>query len=185
MAADAAGNDISAARIPVTGFVAIAPHGTILPTSAEGKATETLTLDPAFRKLGLLADDGGPEWAREPDGDALEFWQDGYTIPTGKAKASLTVKAAETNSLVRELVSGTAPDANGMVVIDASGNSDRYSLLVEIVYKSGNIRRFKVPSVTVASVKEDQSARGEITGYEIEFTILYDSTIGGHYAEWA
>ena len=50
MTADSSGNDILAVGVPVTGFIGIAPYGTTIPTPSQG-ASESLVLDPAFKKL--------------------------------------------------------------------------------------------------------------------------------------
>src|SRR3954471_21138244 len=105
MPADAAGNNVAAAFVPVTGFFGYAPSGTAFPT-ASGGAAVPLTLDPAFKKAGLLTEDGGFDWDLEADGDALTFWQDGYSIPSGLAKATLVVKLAQYDETIRSLIWG-------------------------------------------------------------------------------
>lgn len=182
MAADSYGNDVTLVGVPVTGFVAAAPAATAR-LSATAGAVKPLTLNAAYKKVGLIAEDGGPEWELKPDGDALVFWQDGYSIPTGLATATVTITAAETNAWVRELISGKTPDANGYIVIDAGGNATRYLGFIEEVFKNSKIRRREF-LFTVGEAKESKSKRGEVTGYELTLNIAYDTTLGGHIAEW-
>ncbi len=186
MAADLAGNDIAAVFVPVTGFIGIAPFGTDFPTPAEG-ATDPLTpaLDAAFDKLGLLKDDGGPQWAWEADGDPIEFWQDGYSIPSGLANVTVVVTAAQTDAVVRSIVSGKTPDANGYITVDGGGHATQYVLFTEEIAKNGVIRRRVAPNVGVQSVTEDQSTRGEVLGYQITFEVRRSPLVGNeHFGEW-
>ena len=186
MAADSAGNDITAVAVPVTGTIGVAPFGTDIPTPAEG-ATDPLTpaLDPAFKKVGLLKADGGPQWAWEQTGDAIEFWQDGYSLPSGLANVTLTITAAQTDAWVRELISGSTPDANGYINFDGGGHSTQYVVFTEEIFKNGAIRRRVAANVQVQSVVEDKSTRGEVLGYVITFKINRSPVTGNaHFGEW-
>ncbi len=94
MAADAFGNDVAAVGLPVTGFFGFAPISTTLPTPEEGGAAD-FALPVAFKKAGLLTEDGGFEWTEESDGDPIAFWQEGYSIPSGLANVNLVAKLAQ------------------------------------------------------------------------------------------
>lgn len=186
MVADAQGNDITAVAVPLTGFIGLAPFGTDFPTPAEG-ATDPLTpaLDAAFKKLGLLKDDGGPQWAWEADGDPIEFWQDGYSIPSGLANVTAACTAAQTDPFVRSLISGKTPDANGYITVDGGGHATRYVLFTEEIFKNGAIRRRVAPNTQVQSVVEDQSTRGEALGYALTFKINRSPLVNNeHFGEW-
>ena len=184
MAADAFGNDITAVAVPVGGFLAIAPFGTVIPTPILGAAPE-LALDPAFDKLGLIKEDGGPQFAWEADGDPITFWQDGYSIPSGLANVTLVATAAQTDDNVRQIVYGKVPDANGYLTVDGGGHATQYVLFSEEIFKNGVIRRRVAPNVTVQSVQEDQSTRGEVLGYAITFGIGRSPAVNNdHFGEW-
>ena len=86
MAADAAGNDLSAAKIVVTSAFRFAPYDAtqkltadlIAPTVADVKTG----LDKIFSKggfVGLITEDGAPQDSRDAD-DAIKFHQPGYSI---------------------------------------------------------------------------------------------------------
>lgn len=184
--ADAAGNDITLVSVPVTGFVALAPFGTAFPTPAEG-ATHPLTpaLDPLFKKLGLLKTDGGPGWTWEQTGEAIEFWQDGYSIPSGLSNVQVAATAAEMNAWVREIKSGQTPDANGYINFDGGGHATQYVLFSEEIFKNGAIRRRVAPNVQVSTVVEDRNTRGEVVGDAFTFKVNRSSLVGnGHFGEW-
>lgn len=185
MTADSSGNDILAVGVPVTGFIGIAPYGTTIPTPSQG-ASESLVLDAAFKKLGLLKTDGGPQFAYAADGDPIEFWQDSYSIPTGLANVTLTVSIAEAlNTNVRELIAGATVDSNGYLEYDGGGHATKYVVFTEEIFKNGAIRRRVCPNVQVQGVTEDQSNRGQVNGQQLVFEILRDAAVNGnHFGEW-
>ena len=184
MAADSQGNDITQVFVPVTGFIGVAPFGTDIPTPVEG-AAEPLVLDAAFKKIGLLKTDGGPQWAWESTGDAIEFWQDGYSLPSGLSNVTLAITAAQTDPWVRELMSGQTPDANGYINFDGGGHATQYVVFTEEISKSGAIRRRVAANVQVQSVVEDRSTRGEVQGYAITFKVSRSAATGNaHFGEW-
>lgn len=185
MVADAAGNDILAVGIPVTGHIGFAPFGTPLPTPEEG-ADPDLVLDPAFVKIGLLKEDGGPQFAWAADGDPLTFWQDGYRIPSGLANVTLSITAAEILAdQVREIISGITPDQHGYVEIDGGGHATQWVVFSEEIFKNGAIRRRAAANVTLQSSEEDQSTRGEINGNALTFNIDRSPVLNNkHFGEW-
>lgn len=184
MAADELGNDVEAVGVPVTGHIGFAPFGTAVPTPVAGKALDyELPVD--FKIPGLLAEDGGFEWTMEADGDAITFWQEGYSIPSGLANVELKVKFAQTDETVRQIIRGKAADANGYMTIDGGGTSTRYVTFTEEVFKNGVIRRRVAANVGVKSVKEDKSERGKVLGYEVTFSISRAPELGNqHLGEW-
>ena len=182
--ADAKGNDITTVFVPITGAVAYAAAGTAIPTPVEGKALD-YALPVAFKKVGLLATDGGPEWTTEPDGDAIEFWQEGYSLPSGLAKCELKIKVAQYDEIVRALVTGKTADANGYLTVDAGGSPTQYVIFTEEVAKNGRIRRRIAPNAKVLSIKQDKNERGAVNGFEITFKIDRHADVGGdHFGEW-
>jgi hypothetical protein len=187
MSADAEGNDILAVGVPVTGFIGLAPFGTVFPTSAEG-AEEDLELDAAFVKLGLLKDDGGPQFAWGGTGDQLEFWQDGYTLPSGLADVTITVTAAEALAdQVREIISGETVDVNGYDEIDGGGHAERWVAFTEEIFANGAIRRRVAPNVSLKSTTEDKSTRGTVNGQVLVFEVSRSTALVGtnkHFGQW-
>lgn len=182
--ADELGNDISSVAVPVTGNLGIAPVGTTIPTPVEG-ADPDFILPAAFRKAGLIKEDGGPQWAWEADGDPIKFWQDGYSIPSGLANVTLVASFAQTDDFIRSIIYGKTPDANGFIIVDGGGHSTQYVLFTEEIFKNGTIRRRVAAVAGVQSVSEDKSTRGEVLGYEVTFSIERSPVLGnGHFGEW-
>ena len=188
MPVDEAGNNLDAVAIPVTGFAAIAPfdeENVVSPT--EGKAVP-LTLPAAYRKLGLIKQDGGFQPTDEADGDPTEFWQQGYQLAAGNANSTLQVGLAQNDPVVREVAHGQAPDANGHIYVDSAGTGVQYLLFTEEVYKTkaGNYFVERTNSVvTVSAVERDQSERGTPRGWNVTFSRLAHEWFGNrHYSEW-
>lgn len=183
MAVDENGNNIEAVGVPITGFLAYAPATATIPAPAEG-GMEELALGEDFRKVGLLKDDGGFEWTEEPDGDAIEFWQEGYSIPSGAANVTLAFTTAENTPITRALRTGKTADENGYLTVDGGGNSKQYVFFSEEVYRNGAIRR-RVAYGRVRTAKLQKSERGTPQG--IEFVIDINRHVAfnrEHYGEW-
>lgn len=183
MVTDTLGNDVLAVGVPVTGFLGFAPAGTILPTPTEG-AAPGFTLPIAFKKAGLLKEDGGFEWTLEADGDPIVFWQEGYSIPSGLANATLAATLAQYDAIVRELAWGKTADVNGYITIDAGGHATEFVVFTEEIFKNGVIRR-RVAEVSVSTVKVDKSERGSVNGTAIEFKAKRHASLNNeHIGEW-
>lgn len=182
MAADAHGNDLSKVGIPVTGTVAVQLDGDPkFLTSEEGKKVP-LVLPQGYIPIGLVSEDGGPEESSD-GGDAIKFWQDGYTL-SGADTLQVAVKSAEMNAIVRRLTTGLKPDANGCIKIASAHSNNKYPLFVGIEYKNGMQRRMN-GMASIDSVEVDQSSRGEVTGRNITFTWEREPAIGNaYYLEW-
>jgi hypothetical protein len=184
MSTDAQGNDIAAVAVPVGGFIGFAPLGTDIPTPSEG-ADPDFVLPAAFKKLGLVKVDGGPQWSWAASGDPLTFWQSGYTIPSGLADVSVEASLAQTDNLVRQFLYGSTADANGFLTVDGGGNSTHYVIFTEEIFKNGAIRRRVAPDANIASVAEDQSTPGSVLGYDTTLNInASDILAGRHFGEW-
>lgn len=182
--ADEFGNDVELVGIPVSGAIALAPYGTEGP-SREAGANEGYTLPPAFRRIGLVTQDGGPEFTEERDGDPIQFWQDGYSIPTGLANCTITFTAAETNPLVQELHAGKEPDEYGYVEVNAGGHAKRYVMWLEEIFRNGMIRRRIAYLVTVDAFQAVKSERGTVMGYNITLRIgVHAKLNNNHYGQW-
>ena len=184
MSADEFGMDVQAVGMPITGHLGLAPFGTAIPTAVEGAAAG-FTLPATFKNPGLLTQDGGPEWTEEADGDPIEFWQEGYSIPSGLANVTLVAKLAQTDETVRSIIRGKTADANGYLTVDGGGTSTKYVLFTEEIFKNGVIRRRAAPNASIQSVKEDKSERGTPLGYEVTFKVNRHADVeNNHFGEW-
>lgn len=164
--ADARGRDVNEALIYVTGYAGIAPVELTNVISETELGADTLTAPAAFRFLGLRTSDGGPEQAREA-GEAIEFLEDGFVI---NADGSITVAMtlAQYNTVTRELSLGGTPDANGVIKVKDTTNSNQYILLLESVYKSGAIKR-EHGVVRISEISNGKDERGTVNGISVTF----------------
>lgn len=177
-------NDVTKVGVPVTGFIGLAPFGTPGPAAEEGGST-SFVLPEAFEVPGLFTTDGAPEWSMEADGDPIEFFQEGYSIPSGLANVTVSVTLAQTDPLVRELTRGRKYDANGYMTVDGGGTDAKYALFTEIIFKNAAIERRFAPNASIQSVTEQRNTRGEVRGTEVVFKIARAEELGNdHFGEW-
>ena len=181
MAADAAGNDTTAVFIPVTGFVAFAAYGTPVPTKAELN-TYGYTPPVTYARGGLITVDGGAGW-NENRASNIEFFQDEYEVNAGTGSAEFSVKLAETNTNVRTILRGVAPDGNNAIDVDIDANV-HYVIYVEEVAKNGDIRRRVSANAWLTAATGDKSTRGEVSANQATFKCKRHSATGNnHFTE--
>lgn len=130
--------DLGNVGIPVSGFVALAPLGTALPTSL------TATLNAAFRQVGYLDDDGMSEVHDESRGD-MPLWQNRATLEfIESAKLYIEGKFAETGSVaVTKFWYGTTitqTAAHGSYQIRKGRTSGRMAGAFLEIFQSGEQR---------------------------------------------
>ena len=189
MAIDANGKDLTKVGVALTGNAAIMGYDAEFAApinTAFGAAAYTLPV--SFDPLGLRTEDGAPEWTDEPDGDALEFYEDGYSIPSGLVTAECKMILAQSEPLVMELKSGVTLDANGVAQIDLGGNAKRYILFTEDVLKTpggGSLIERRMAAVTVKSVVSQKPERGTVRGYEVTFSVHRDAKFGDKHMLYA
>lgn len=176
MTADAAGNDLDAVAVPITGLAAFAPAETANVITKAQLGASPLVLPAAFKRLGLYKVDGGVSAGRDT-GDAIEFFQAGYAI-SGEGTRTVEVTAAENNPAVLELTEGKTPDANGVIEVSSSLPNNRFILLVVTRFKNGTEER-KQGVAQVTGVEVDQETRGDVRGSKITFTWREDDLFNG------
>lgn len=167
MAADSSGNDLDAVGVPITGLAAFAPVVEANVIAKAELAASPLVLPAAYERLGLYKVDGGPAPSRE-SGDAIEFFQKGYTL-AGEGTRGVVINLAEQNAAVRQLTEGAEPDANGVIEVSSSLPDNRFILLVVTKYRNGAEKR-QIGVASVTAVEADQSTRGEVEGQAVTFT---------------
>lgn len=167
MAADSAGNDLSAAKVVVTSAYRFAPYDAsktlnaalIAPTVADVKTS----LDTIFSKggfVGLITEDGAPQDNRDAD-DAIKFHQPGYSI-NGKASLTEQFTVAEDNSITRQMTIGT-PDTNGVYHVTDIIQDGKWFCYKETVFKNGTHRR-RLGVVNLTGNEPGEETAGKNTG---------------------
>lgn len=167
MTADTQGNDLDAVGVPITGLAAFAP---LLEANVIDKAdlgASPLVLPVAFKRLGLYKVDGGPAASRE-SGDAIEFFQKGYTL-AGDGTRTIVIGLAEQNPIVQGLLEGGTPDTDGVIEVSSSLPDNRFILFVTTRYRNGTEKRQEgVASIT--AIEPDKQERGSVEGANVTFT---------------
>lgn len=167
MTADTQGNDLAEVGVPITGLAAFAPALVANVIEKAALAASPLVLPEAYKRLGLYKVDGGPAPSREA-GDAIEFFQKGYTL-AGDGTRSVVINLAEQNAAVQQLIEGVEPDVNGVIEVSSSLPDNRFILLVVTKYRNGKEKR-QVGVASVTAVEADQQTRGEVEGQAVTFT---------------
>lgn len=167
MTADSQGNDLEAVGVPITGVAAFAPVASANVIAKDELGASPLVLPVAAKRLGLYKVDGGPAPARET-GDAIEFFQKGYTL-AGEGTRSVVINLAEQNANVQALIEGAEPDENGVIEVSSSLPDNRFILYVITRYRGGKEKR-QVGVASVTAVEPDQQTRGEVEGAAVTFT---------------
>ncbi|TPF97564.1 hypothetical protein EP30_01075 [Bifidobacterium sp. UTCIF-39] len=185
MAQDSLGNDLTQVDLPITAALAIASYSqtNVLASAAGGGAK--VTLPEGYRRLGLIKQDGGANESMDQD-SPIEFFQKGYKLSLDPT-ISIQWGLAEFNKVVRELITGKAPDENGMITVSTWTPDTKWLVYYEEVYKSGRIRRLNgVMQVTGTEI--DQSERNSVKGRNVTLEWQTDPLIGDGvtslYNEW-
>ncbi|MFE7198514.1 hypothetical protein [Microbacterium oxydans] len=176
MTADSSGNDLASVGVPITGMGAFAPVAIANVIDKAALGASPLVLPAAARRLGLYKVDGGPAPSRET-GDAIEFFQKGYTL-AGEGTRSVVINLAEQNAAVMALTEGAEPDENGVIEVSSSLPGNRFILYVVTRYRGGLEKR-QVGVASVTAVEPDQQTRGEVEGIAVTFTWQEDELFNG------
>ncbi len=168
---DSKGNNITQVDLPIDGQIWIGPNTVEVLNKASLMAA---ALDPPenLSPLGLLTTDGGPEWGTDGVGDAIDFFQDGYSLPGTGGYYTLAVTAAQNQPLVDELLNGNAFDADGYRDVTAISNPGVYTVLSQIIYQSGRIERRMSNNVTVSEGAKSKEERAAVTSTSLTFKYM-------------
>lgn len=161
---DSQGNDPTSVGVPIGGFIAFAPYAADNVIADADLGKNPLSLPAGYQKLGLVKTDGAPQKGIEA-GDAIEFWQEGYSLP-GEGKRSIQANLAENNDAVMKLTEGKEPDENGIIYVDSGLPAAKVVLLAVTRFRNGDEERLNgVAQVT--AVEMDQETRGEMRGKSV------------------
>lgn len=156
--------DSSKVDVAVTGAISFAPAGTEGPISAES------SLDPAFKDVGYISEDGVTE-APTRSVENLKAWQNAEVVRTVITESALTVSFTmiETNPNSIELFYGAPVDADGSVEIRPGETAGRISVVVD--YADGEkLVRLYIPEAEVTELGETTLASGSAVGYNVTIT---------------
>lgn len=171
--------NVTSAQPDIAGAIYRAPLGTVAPNNAYSE------LDPAFKNLGYVSDDGLTN-SNSPETETKKAWG-GATILTSqtgrpdtlkyKLVEALNVEVLKSvygdNAVTGELETGITVDANNKQLPGSC-------YVVDMVLKDDSLKRIVIPNATLTSLGDVVYKDGEIVGYEVTLTALPDETGSTH-----
>lgn len=171
---------VTAGKPAVGGSVYRAPIGTTVPKDA------TTELDPAFKCLGYISEDGITN-ATEKESEEVKAWG-GDTVlrpQTGYADSfSMTfIEALNTEVLktVRGDANVTGTLETGVTVKANSSEDTPHVYVIEQVFNGNVAARTVIPNATVTEIGEVTYVDGEPVGYETTLGCMPDENGNTHY----
>lgn len=164
MAADDAGNDLTAVGVPIGGMAAFAPYDSANVIADADIGAKPLTLPDGYEYLGLVKEDGSPQHTWDTD-DPLGFWQEDYELSSDGTR-SIELGLAENSAAVLKLTEGKEPNDNGVIYVDSNLPDSRVILFVATKFRNGTEDRYNGVA-QVSAVEVDQDERGSIRGKSV------------------
>lgn len=163
--------NVSSAKGVKGGYIFSAPVGTDLPTDIE---TE---LDPAFKCLGFISEDGYVETIDEDDDDINDM--NGDVMDSANSKrvesAQLTFAEIKASTLKRQYGDANVTDENGLITVKHNADShDVFSYILELVLKNGRRWRKVVPKGKSSELDDLTIASSELCQRALTMKYLTD-----------
>ena len=173
-------SNVTAAKPKIGGAIYMAPKGTELPTDAE------TALDTKFENLGFVSEDG-LENANSASSENVKEWGGSIVntmLKEKEDKFKFTLIEA-LNLHVLKLIYGeknvTGTLETGITVKSKAEDYEEKSFVVDMVLKSGVIKRMVLPLAKVSEVGDVKYAGGENIGYETTLSAFPDGDGSTHY----
>ena len=135
--------NVSSAKGVKGGYIFSAPEGTALPTDIK------TPLDPAFKCLGFISEDGYVETVDEDSDDIPDMNGDimDSTNSNRVESAQFTLAEIKAETLKRQYGEKNVTDANGVITVKHNSNShDIFSYVLELVLKNNRRWRKVIPA---------------------------------------
>ena len=163
--------NVSSAKGVKGGYIFSAPVGTDLPTDIETK------LDPAFKCLGFISEDGYVEAIDEDDDDINDM--NGDVMDSANSKrvesAQLTFAEIKASTLKRQYGDANVTDENGLITVKHNADShDVFSYILELVLKNGRRWRKVVPKGKSSELDDLTIASSELCQRALTMKYLTD-----------
>ena len=163
--------NVSSAKGVKGGYIFSAPVGTALPTDIKSK------LDPAFRCLGFISEDGYVEDIDEDSDDIVDMNGDVMDSTNGSRveSAQFTLAEIKAETLKRQYGEKNVTDANGVITVKHNADShDIFSYVLELVLKNGRRWRKVVPAGKSAELDDLTIASSELCQRALTMKYLTD-----------
>lgn len=165
-------NKVSVGKPNVTGAVFAAPSGTAIPKDA------TTKLDPEFKPLGYVSEDGLTN-SVSTDSEDIKAWGGDtvLTVQTGRTETlSCTLIQALDEDVLKEVYGNdNVTTASGSITIKHNGTPLPQRVWVfEMNLTGGKVKRLVAPAATITEVGDIAYKDGEAIGYEVTITTFPD-----------
>ncbi len=174
-------NNVSDGTGLAGGYFYRAPLGSTKPTDLEG------ALDPAFKVLGFLSEDG-MTFSTEADREEIKD-MNGETTHSAKSSHSETFTATlaevKKGTLAVQYGEENVEDAAGKLTVHVTGDeTERGIYVAECVLKNGRRWRRLIHDAQATELGDLTVKAGELFGRETTFTAYKDATSGDYYTDW-
>ena len=163
--------NVSAGKGVKGGYIFSAPVGTSLPTDIKSK------LDPAFRCLGFISEDGYVETIDEDSDDLVDMNGDIMDSTSGNRveSAQFTLAEIKADALKRQYGERNVTDENGVISVKHNSDShDSFSYVLELVLKNGRRWRKVVPAGKSSELDDLTIASSELCQRALTMKYLTD-----------
>lgn len=163
--------NVSSAKGVKGGYIFSAPVGTSLPTDIKTQ------LDPAFKCLGFISEDGYVESINEDDDDINDMNGDVMDSTNSKRveSAQLTFAEIKAATLKRQYGDANVTDENGLIAVKHNADShDVFAYVLELVLKNGRRWREVVPKGKSSELDDLAIASSELCQRALTMKYLTD-----------
>lgn len=163
--------NVSAGKGVKDGYIFSAPVGTALPTDIKSK------LDPAFKCLGFISEDGYVEDIDEDSDDIVDMNGDVMDSTNGSRveSAQFTLAEIKADTLKRQYGDKNVTDENGVIAVKHNSDShDTFSYVLELVLKNGRRWRKVVPAGKSSELDSLSIASSELCQRALTMKYLTD-----------
>ncbi|WP_432291281.1 hypothetical protein [Olsenella uli] len=163
--------NVSSAKGVKGGYIFSAPVGTSLPTDIKTQ------LDPTFKCLGFISEDGYVEAINEDADDINDMNGDVMDSTNSKRVESAQVTFAEikASTLKRQYGDANVTDENGLIAVKHNADShDIFSYILELVLKNGRRWRKVVPRGKSSELDDLTIASSELCQRALTMKYLTD-----------
>ena len=164
-------DNVSSAKGVKGGYIFRAPTGTELPTDIK------TPLDPAFKVLGFISEDGYVESIEADSSDMVDMNGDLMDSPqTSRVEsAQFTLAEIKAETLKVQYGEENVTDENGIITVKHNGDSvTTSSYVLELLLKNGRRWRKVVPKGQSSELDDLTIAVGELCDRAITFKYLTD-----------